>query len=716
MNKKSIFSTLLIVTAILLVVNHLVGGIGIANLRFDLTEKKLYTLSDGTKHILTGLDKPVSIRFYATSDSRLMPQWVQSYATTVEDLLLEFEKAANGKLTLERIDPRPDSESEDKARADDIAGHVVNAEEDKVYFGLAVQSLDKKEVIPALSPNDESGLEYLLARAIAKVTKPKKSVIGVITPLPIASPAMSQQMMMMMQKQQQPPWAVFTQLRMDYEVREVPVTTDKIDADINILLVVHPADLPPQAEFAIDQFVLRGGKVVAFVDPQCAITQNYSSQGNPMTGQPPSSTNPSSNLKDLFKAWGIGYDPGQVVADMNLRTPWQRGPLPTFLTITHDFINQNEQVTAPLEVVQMFSPGSFSIEKKDGIKTTVLLESSENQMLIDGATAERARREPLNNFQPAGRRLILGLRLSGKFKTAFPDGPPKVVEPPKGPAHPGGFPGGFPGGLPGGTGGSQDDVGSPKPSEKIEAQATTAPVTVTSEPQPVAAPASATTTAPVVAPKPAEPSPAAVSPVNPAAGKKEEPKANYLKESVNDQGMVFLFSDADMLFDGFCFQQDQLGRLALVNHNVPLLLNIVEQLNGGADLINVRSRGSTKRGFTKLQEIKDAVEKEYRPKIEQLDHKLNETVQKISSLKVTTDKQGNQSIILGPKEKKDLDELMATQASISKELRNIKKEQNKGKDLLETWIIALNLVAVPLLVIAFGVALALRRRSLQAAK
>lgn len=716
MNKKSILSTLFIITAILLVVNYLVGGLGFANLRFDLTEKKIYTLSAGTKNILSGLDKPVTIRFYATRDSRLMPQWVQGYATTVEDLLLEFEKASNGRLTLERIDPRPDSEDEDKARTDDIAGHVVNAEDDKVYFGLAVQSLDKKEVIPVLSPNEESGLEYMIARAVAKVTKPMKSVIGVLTPMPIAGPAMSQQMMMMMQRQQQPPWAVFTQLRMDYDVREVPATTDKIDADISILLVVHPADLAPQAEFAIDQFLLRGGKVVAFVDPQCAVAQNYGSQGNPMMGQPPSGTGPSSNLRELFKAWGIGYDASQVVADMTLRTPGQRGPLPTFLTITRNYINQNEQTTAPLEVVQMFSPGAFSIEKKDGISATVLLESSENEMLIDGATAERVRREPLNNFEASGKKRALGLRLSGQFKTAYPDGPPKVAEQPKGPAHPGGFPGGFPGGLPGGTGGAQNDAGSPKSSDKTEAPVTTAPVSapaaITSEVPPVSAPTTATPSPTESTPAPAAP----VSPVKTGDDKKEEPKPAYLKESLNNQGMVFLFADADMLYDAFCFQQDPLGRLSLMNHNVPLLLNIVEQLNGGADLINVRSRGSTKRGFTKLQEIRDAVEKDFRPKIEQLDRKLNDTAQKISSLKVTTDKRGNQSIILGPKEKKDLDDLMATQASINKELRNIKKEQNKGKDRLETWITALNLVAVPLLVILFGIALALRRRTMQAAR
>ncbi len=685
MKKQSaLLSTLLIVVAIIVVVNYLVGGLGFFNARFDLTQKKLFTLSDGTRRILTSIqsDKPITLRFYASRDSRLMPQWIQSYATTVEDLLLEFEKASNGKASLEKIDPRPDSESEDKARADDIQGHVVNESEDKVYFGIAIQCADQKEIIPALSPNDESSLEYQIARAIAKVTKTKKSVLGVLTPLPIAEPAMSQQMMMMMQKQQQQPWAVITQLRQDYEVRKVQPTADKIDADINILLVIHPADLAERTEFAIDQFVLRGGKVIAFVDPQCAVSSMYNNQGNPMMGQPPSMTSPSSTLKNLFKSWGVSFEKDMVVADMTLRTRFQKGPLATFLTLSREYINRDEQITAPLEMVQMFSPGAFSVEKKDGITPVTLLESSENSELIDNAAAEKARNEPLNNFQPEGKKRILGLRLNGHFKTAFPGGQPKEAPAPAGGPGAPGMPR-----FPGDTGGAEQDAGAPGSTDKKDGAPEAPPVIAAPTAQPAAAK---------------------------SAEKAEAPKPNFLTESVNNEGIVFLFSDADMLFDGFCFQQDQLGRLGLVNHNVPLLLNIVEMLSGGADLINVRSRGSTKRPFTKMQEMSDAVEKSYRPQIEELTRKQNEIAQKISTMRVKQDK-NSQMIILDPKQKKDLEELMETQTSFNKQIRDIKKEQNKGKDRLETLITVLNLVIVPLLVITFGVALAIRRRSIQAA-
>ena len=315
MKSKSKLLTLLIIVAIIGVVNYIVSIPGPLNVRFDLTEQKLYTLSDGTRNIIKSISdqKPVTIRFYCTRDSRLMPQFVQNYSTSVEDLLLEFEKASDGRVVLNRIDPRPDSDDEDKAKADDIAGHPVNEQGDKVYFGLAVQCLDQKEVIPSLDPNDEAALEYKLARAVAKVSKTKRQTVGVMSSMPIAGPSMM--LPPQMQQGQQPPWIVINQLRMDYDVREVSMTADKIDADVNILLVIHPSDIQPKTEFAIDQFLLRGGKIIAFVDSQALVSRQYNSQGGRM-GQPSSFTAPNSTLKGLFKGWGINHNADLVVADM----------------------------------------------------------------------------------------------------------------------------------------------------------------------------------------------------------------------------------------------------------------------------------------------------------------------------------------------------------------------------------------------------------------
>ena len=652
MNLKTSTLIFVIVVAIIAVVNYLVGSLRMFDARIDFTEKKLFTLSDGTRKIIKELspDKPVTVRFYATRDNRLMPQWFQGFATTVEDLLLEFEKASDGKITLEKIDPRPSTDDEDKARADDIQGHVVNQETgDKVYFGLAIQCLGQKEVLASIDPADEAALEYKVARALSKVTKSKRTSVGVMSAMPLAGPVMSQEMMQMMRQQRPQPWVVIQQLRQDYALREVPMTSDKIDSDINILLIIHPGEITEKTEFAIDQFLLKGGKVIAFVDPQCLVSQQYNNQGQ-MGVSAPSFTPPSSNLPTLFKAWGIGYSGDKVVADMTYATRMQ-GPrglaVPTFLTINKDGINKNEPVASSLEMIQMFSPGAFNVEKKDGISAVTLLESSENSALVDNATAEKSRREALNDFHPDGRKRTLALRLNGKFKTAFPDGPPKLKSPVEN--------------APKVPGAEDKDASATKSKDS----------------------------------------------------KSDEPKIDSIKESQNSEGIVFLFADADMLFDAFCFEQSPVG-MSYRNSNAPLLLNIVEMLSGGADLIAVRSRGATKRPFTKMQELSDNVEALYRPRIQQLTDKLNDAVQQISNLKVRQDKNG-QMVIVDPEQKKKLDEAMSTQTRINKEIREIRKEQNRDKDRTEMWITAANFLVVPLLLIAFGVTLAMRRRNLRAA-
>lgn len=384
MKSKTTLSALvlLLVIAIVVVVNILVSGLGFLNFRMDLTEKGIFTLSDGTRRIVEGLnpDKPVTIRFYATSDSRLMPQWGQTYGNTVRDLLLEITKASGGKITLENIDPRPNTEEEDKAVADDIQGYTVNEEGDKAYFGLAIQSLDKKEIIPTLTPAEEGTLEYQIARALSQVTRTKRSVIGVMSPMPISGPAFN--FPPGMQQNQQRPWIAIQQLRLDYDVREVPMSSEAVDSDINILLVIHPADITPRAEFAIDQFLLMGGKVIAFVDPHCLVSRAYNNPGQ-MGRAPTSFVSPNSDLPTLFKEWGVGYDKNLVVADMTFRTANNRRAVPTFLSIPKEGINDKEPMTEPLQLVQMFSAGSFNVAAKGNVTSTTLVHSSEKSQLID---------------------------------------------------------------------------------------------------------------------------------------------------------------------------------------------------------------------------------------------------------------------------------------------------------------------------------------------
>ena len=687
--------TALLVIAIVIAVNFLVGGLGFLNSRIDLTQDHLYTLSTGTRNILDRLsvDEPVTIRFYVSTEDRVMPPMLKSHARTVQDLLLEFQKASKGKLILEKLAPNPNSEDEDKAREDDLQGMQVNQEGDNIYLGMAIHAGNQKEVLPFLNPNEETALEYNISRAIQKVSATKKTVIGVMSGMPI----MGSPMFPYQRQKGQEPWIMIQRLRMDYEVRDITMSPTTIDSDVNVLVVVHPADITEAAEYAIDQYLLKGGKVVALVDPQSWIAQAYSGQQNPMTGQPGATINTASDLSNLFKAWGVAYNKSSVVADVNYRSVMQGRQNPTALRLPKEALNKNDRVTADLQTLLMMSAGSFDVEKKDGIESAVLVTSSEASEMIDTTEAEKLRRENLSSFTPSGKKQLLAVRLSGKFKTAFPGGKPK------GPA------------APKEGGGAQDDANAPKPAA---APAAAAPAPAAAAPKP-------TVVAPVLAApaKPAAPAPATATPIAATPGapvtidakdaKPEAPKPvddGTIKESTNAEGVVILFSDADMMYDAFCAQQDPMtGGLIATNSNLPLVLNSVEMLAGGGDLLQVRSRASTQRPFTKMDELRENVEKQFRPKLVERQAEMDKIAQEMGPLRV---KNGQ---LADPTQIKKLEELMKKQTLIQREIRNTKKEQNKDIDFTESVITILNVFGVPLLVIAVGVLLAIRRRVTTAA-
>jgi ABC-type uncharacterized transport system involved in gliding motility auxiliary subunit len=672
--------TALLVVAIVAVINYLVGGVGFGNFRIDLTEDKLYTLSDGTRNILERInaDTPVTIRYYVSTDDRVMPPMLKTYARTVEDLLLEFEKASNGRLILDKLAPNPNTEDEDRAREDDLQGMQVNAEGDNIYLGMAVECLKEREVLPFMNPNEETSLEYNVARAINKVIATDRTVIGLMSAMPIqGSPMMPFQQ----QAQQQQAWIAIQRLKMDYEVREVPVGTDAIDDDISVLVIVHPADLSDGAQFAIDQYLLKGGKVMAFLDPQSWIAQAYSGQQNPMTGQQ-SVVNGSSDLPKLLTAWGLSFQKDMVVADVNYRSMMQGRVNPTALRLPSAAINDDDPITRQLQSVSMVSAGSFGVDEKEGITVVELLHSSEQSEMIDTTESERLRRESLTQFTPTGRKQVLGVRLTGRFKTAFPDGKPAGPPP-----------------ATGETGGAQEEA-QPKSDSKAKA-----------EPK-----AAAKAKAPAKKDAPAKAPAAKEAPAKEEAKKEEAPKKpDSILESQNDEGVVILFSDVDMLYDAFCVSRDQLtGMLIPTNSNIPMFLNAVEVLSGGGDLLAVRSRASTQRPFKKLDEMREEVEKDFRPKLQALDAQLQEIAQKISTLRITRDDK-TQSFVIDPQQAKDLQAATETQSEINREIREIKKEQNKELDRTEIFLTAVNVFGMPLVVIGIGVVLALRRRAATAA-
>lgn len=430
MQKKSIetilYSTVgvIIMAAILVGFNLITGSVP---KRVDLTKEKAYTLSNGTRTILKNLDTKVTVRFYCTQGETPSDYsvYLKSYAKKVEDLLTEYRQAAHGKLVIEKFDPEPDSDAEDSARLDGIDAQNL-PDGQRFYLGLAVSQLDAKEAISFLSPDRERQLEYDISRAISRVVTPEKATIGVMSALPVfgqePNPMAAQ---MGQQPQGQEPWALVTELQGDFNVQRVPMDVTEIDKDIKVLVVIHPRDITDAAQYAIDQFVMRGGKLIAFLD---ASSQVESRGQNPMMGQMPPSG--GSSLDKLLKAWGLQFDTTKVVADRNfMMNLGQEGDTaqqhPVWLALTPEGISSNDIATAELDNVWYFSGGAFTGTPAAGLKETVLLHSTTDSQLVDGMMANFGGENILKDFKPSGVQYALSVRLTGKFKTAFPDGKPE---------------------------------------------------------------------------------------------------------------------------------------------------------------------------------------------------------------------------------------------------------------------------------------------------
>lgn len=391
-----------------------------ARTRLDLTSEKAYTLSPGTRAILAKLDTPVQVRFYCTKNANAMPVFLTTYAQRVEDLLGEYRQASKGKIEIHRLNPEPDSDAEDSARLDGVEAQQTRTGE-RIYLGLSVGMLDQKQAIPFLTPDRERLLEYDISRAIARVATAEKPAIGVMSSLPV----MGEMNPMAMQRgqNQTPAWAFMGELKRDFNVKQVEVSADKIPDDIKVLLVIHPKGLSEGTQYALDQFILRGGKLVAFVDPLCALDRAVVQTGM----MPPPS---SSTLDKLFKAWGLVFDPATVVADMEHVAQLQQGPNPTVLALNENAINKEDVVSAQADNLLMAFAGAFAGMPPEGLTKTVLIKSSKNSQLTDARMAAIAGGQIANNFAASGTEYSLAIRLAGKFKTAFPDGKPKPAASP----------------------------------------------------------------------------------------------------------------------------------------------------------------------------------------------------------------------------------------------------------------------------------------------
>ena len=416
--------------AVLVVGVNMLADRLLARARIDLTAQRLYTLSDGTKQVLAGLADPITFRlFYSRKLGAEIPVY-GAYADRVRDMLREYVALSGGKLRLEVLEPEPFSEIEDRALAFGLQGVPVDQSGEQVYFGLAGTNLvDDERTVPFFQPERERFLEYDLTRLVYDLSNPRRPVLGVMTTLPLNGDPRA---MMLRQPQLAQPAMVMTQLRQFFTVKDVPLDAQAIDAEIQVLLVAHPQNLPPATQYALDQYVLRGGKLLLLLDPH---SESQASRPGP-GGQP--ATDTASALPRLLEAWGLEAPADQVVLD--LRGAWRVRANPqdrvqavdyvAWYNLVGDSLNRAEVSLAQLEQVTLASAGE--VRQKPGATQEFipLLTSSPQSMVVP---AQRVRQDPnptrlLADFRGDQTRRVLAARIRGEVPTAFPDGPPALAE------------------------------------------------------------------------------------------------------------------------------------------------------------------------------------------------------------------------------------------------------------------------------------------------
>ena len=417
--KKLMYSSAgLLVIALAFLAFNMLARVGLSDWRLDLTEQKLYTISAGTEKVLAEIEQPVELYFfYSDQASKDLPT-LRTYAKRVEEMLKAYERAAEGKLKLHIVDPQPFSAEEDQAAEFGLQAIPLNAGGDKLYFGLAGRVGDGvPQAIPVFALDQEEFLEYDLSRLVQSLAKPERPVIGVLSGLPLNGG------FDMQTRQPSQPWMVMEEIRQQFQIESLKAGIDQIPEKVSVLLLVHPKDLPEQSLYAIDQFVLRGGKLLAFVDPYSEIDS-----GMPMPGEEAASK--TSDLPALFKAWGVQLLPDQVVTDGAYAMALSMGEgqravrHAAFLSLPRAALDQSDVSTAGLETLTLASAGI--LEPLAGAKSrfTPLLQSSVYAMPVDSKRLALLQNpeELIRELQPTGQRYAMAVRISGPAETAFANG------------------------------------------------------------------------------------------------------------------------------------------------------------------------------------------------------------------------------------------------------------------------------------------------------
>lgn len=436
---KKLLTTLALALALALFIGiNILATAGMSRARVDLTEHHLFTLAQGSKNIAAKLDEPISLTlYYSEATASDVPAQFKSYAQRVKEVLREFELAAKGKIKLQIVSPEPFSEIEDKAVADGIVGVPTGRSQERFYFGLVgTDTTDKKEIIPFFDPSKGEFLEYNLTRLIYLLSNTQKKPIGILSFLPIEGVQNNP----LMRGQNSPPWQIATQIKELFDVKTIAPEAAELPADVNVILLVHPKGISEKMQYLLDQFVLKGGRLMVFVDPHC---EADSPPGlNPMQSM---NIPKSSDLKTLFAAWGIELAPELFVADRDAALKVQMGSQTrpetvsflAWLGLTKDRGNlvSGDAITGTLQSINVASAGSISKKIDSPITFEPLIESGTDSMLQDTKQLQFIPdpKKLLAEFSPNGKtRYTIAARVSGKVKSAFPKGDPNKPAGPDG--------------------------------------------------------------------------------------------------------------------------------------------------------------------------------------------------------------------------------------------------------------------------------------------
>jgi ABC-type uncharacterized transport system involved in gliding motility auxiliary subunit len=632
----------LALAAVTLLSINLVASETLGGWKADLTEDRLYSISPGSVAVLTAIDEPIKARLYFSKKlGEIAPSYAR-YFDRIRTLLEEFRRISGGKLELEVLDPEPFSDAEDRAVAAGLTGRRLNAEGESGYFGLAASnSTDDHQVIGFFSPDRESFVEYDITKLIHTLSNPKKRRVGVMTSLPLDGGQNP------MTQQPTPAWLIMDQIREFFEVETVDQAATEIPQRIDVLLVAQPTQLTPQAAYAIDQYALKGGKLLVLIDPvsEAAQFELMQKQGEGRA-----------ELARLLKTWGVEFEAGKVAADIRhaRRVQFGRGDqgmvteFVAWLGLDQTNIDQRDVLSSGIKDLNLASAGILKPVDGATASVTPILTTSSEAMEIQSSKVGMSA-DPvglLRAYQPGGKPLILAARIAGEARSSFPSGAPKA-----------------------------QDAKKPDEAKKDDAAKTDDPG------------------------KPAEkPAEAAAAPAKPDPGHVASGKINAI-----------VIADTDLLADRFWVEsREMMGQEFVIPSagNAAFIVGALENLTGSDALIALRGRGIKDRTFTLVEDLRRDAERKFREKEQVLTERLKGVEQELAKLQTSA---ADGSIVLSEKEQASIESFKAQMLETRRELRQVKLALRQSIDRLDGWLQFANIALVPLLIAIGGVGWSLWR-------